>query len=51
MLLTRVRISWYMGGAMALWAIVSTLTAIANHFKGLLLTRLFLGVTEVSHLD
>ena len=31
---------------MALWAIVSTLTAITKDFKGLLLTRLFLGVTE-----
>ncbi|TDZ38716.1 putative transporter [Colletotrichum trifolii] len=31
---------------MALWAVVSTLTAVAKDFKGLLLTRLFLGVTE-----
>lgn len=46
MILTRVRPSWYMGTAMALWAIVSTLTAITKDFKGLLLTRLFLGVTE-----
>jgi len=31
---------------MALWAVVSTLTAITKDFKGLLITRLFLGVTE-----
>lgn len=35
-----------MAGAMAIWAIVSTLTAIAHDFKGLLLTRFFLGITE-----
>jgi MFS family permease len=35
-----------MAGAMALWAIVSTLTAISKDFTGLLLTRFFLGVTE-----
>ncbi|KAG9249746.1 major facilitator superfamily domain-containing protein [Emericellopsis atlantica] len=46
MLMTRIRPAWFMGGAMALWAIVSTLTAIAHDFKGLLLTRFFLGVVE-----
>lgn len=35
-----------MGAAMALWAIVSTMTAIAKDFKDLLLIRLFLGITE-----
>lgn len=35
-----------MAGAMAVWAVVSTLTAITHDFKGLLLTRFFLGVTE-----
>lgn len=44
--MTRLRPSLYMGSAMALWAIVSTLTAITQDFKGLLLTRIFLGVTE-----
>jgi len=34
------------GGAMVLWAIVSTLTGISKDFKGLLATRFFLGVTE-----
>lgn len=45
MLLTRVRPSWYMAGFMALWAVVSALTALSTDFKGLLLTRFFLGVT------
>lgn len=35
-----------MGFWMALWAIVSALTALAKDYKGLLLTRFFLGVTE-----
>ncbi|KAF6810846.1 hypothetical protein CSOJ01_06061 [Colletotrichum sojae] len=46
MLITRIRPSLFMAGAMALWAVVSTLTAIAKDFKGLLLTRFFLGITE-----
>lgn len=35
-----------MSSFMALWAIVSTLTAVTKDFKGLLLTRFFLGVVE-----
>lgn len=31
---------------MALWAVVSALTAVTNNYIGLLLTRFFLGVTE-----
>ena len=31
---------------MALWAIVSALTALSTNFTGLLLTRFFLGITE-----
>lgn len=46
MLITRIRPSYFMGGAMVLWAIVSTLTGISRNFQGLLLTRFFLGVTE-----
>ncbi|KAF6842417.1 hypothetical protein CMUS01_03122 [Colletotrichum musicola] len=46
MLITRIRPSLFMAGAMALWAVVSTLTAITKDFKGLLLTRFFLGITE-----
>lgn len=46
MLITRVRPSLFMAGWMALWAIASTLTGIAKDFKGLLLTRFFLGITE-----
>ncbi|KAJ4203142.1 hypothetical protein NW767_005251 [Fusarium falciforme] len=46
MLITRIRPSLFMASFMALWAVVSTLTAIAKDFKGLLLTRFFLGVVE-----
>ena len=46
MLMTRVRPSWYMASCMALWAIVSALTAVAQNFTGLLLARFFLGITE-----
>ena len=49
MLITRVRPSWYMGGANALWAIVSALSAASQDFKGLLLTRFFLGITEAPY--
>lgn len=44
MLLTRVRPSWYMASCMSLWAVVSALTALATDYKGLLLTRFFLGM-------
>lgn len=50
MALTRLRPSWYMASAMGLWAIVSTLTAVAKDFKGLFLTRFFLGVTEAPYV-
>ncbi|EAU32489.1 hypothetical protein ATEG_07105 [Aspergillus terreus NIH2624] len=50
MILTRVRPSWYMAGFMALWAVVSSLTALAKDFKGLLLTRFFLGVTGALYM-
>lgn len=49
MLLTRVRPSWYMACCMALWAVVSALTALAKDFKGLLLTRFFLGIVEAPY--
>ncbi|KAM5342218.1 hypothetical protein ACJ41O_015249 [Fusarium nematophilum] len=48
MLITRLRPSVFMASFMALWAIVSTLTAIAKDFKGLLLTRFFLGIVEAA---
>jgi MFS family permease len=38
-----------MAGAMAAWAIVSALTALAKDFTGLLLVRFFLGVTETPY--
>ncbi|KAL2210566.1 major facilitator superfamily transporter [Sarocladium strictum] len=46
MILTRVRPSQYMGIMMALWAIVSALTAVADDFVSLLVLRFFLGLTE-----
>ena len=49
MFLTRTRPSRYMGTAMMLWAVVSALTAVANNFVGLLLTRFFLGLTEAPY--
>ncbi|KAI8718095.1 hypothetical protein NCS52_00887500 [Fusarium sp. LHS14.1] len=49
MFLTRTRPSRYMGVMMMLWAVVSALTAVAKDFKGLLLTRFFLGLTEAPY--
>lgn len=49
MFLTRTRPSYYMASCMALWAVVSALTALSKDFKGLLLTRFFLGVTEAPY--
>lgn len=39
----------YMGIAMMLWAVVSSLTAVSKNFTGLLLTRFFLGLTEAPY--
>ncbi|KAH7125945.1 major facilitator superfamily transporter [Dactylonectria macrodidyma] len=49
MFLTRTRPSRYMGTMMMLWAVVSALTAVSKDFKGLLLTRFFLGLTEAPY--
>lgn len=49
MFITRTRPSYYMSGCMALWAVISALTAVARNFTGLLLTRFFLGVTEAPY--
>ncbi|KAJ4381266.1 hypothetical protein N0V86_003615 [Didymella sp. IMI 355093] len=49
MFLNRTRPSRYMGICMMLWAVVSALTALAKDFKGLLLTRFFLGITEAPY--
>ncbi|KAH6972032.1 MFS transporter [Ilyonectria sp. MPI-CAGE-AT-0026] len=49
MILTRVRPSYYLSFFMALWAIVSALTALSNRFAGLALTRFFLGLTEAPY--
>lgn len=41
-----VRPSIYMGVCMMAWAIVSAMTALAKDYKGLVLVRFFLGITE-----
>lgn len=48
-LLTRVRPSIYLPGCMAAWGIVSGLTATVHDFKGLILTRFFLGFVEAPY--
>jgi MFS family permease len=46
MLITRLRPSYYMAGGMALWSIISALTAVTHDYKGMILTRFFLGIAE-----
>ena len=42
----KIRPSFYMGACMALWGIVSGLTAVTHNYTGFLLVRFFLGVVE-----
>ncbi|KAH7119003.1 major facilitator superfamily domain-containing protein [Dendryphion nanum] len=49
MVVTRVRPSWWMASCMAVWAIISGLTAISRNYTGLLLTRFFLGISEAPY--
>lgn len=42
----RIRPSVYMGSCMAAWALVAACTALVKDYKGLVLVRFFLGVTE-----
>ncbi|CAG8979848.1 hypothetical protein HYALB_00002620 [Hymenoscyphus albidus] len=49
MFLNRTRPSRYMGCAMMLWAVVSALTAVVHDYKGLVLVRFFLGLTEAPY--
>lgn len=49
LLITRLHPSTYMSVCMAVWATVSALTALSKDYKGLLLTRLFLGITEAPY--
>ncbi|TIB68010.1 hypothetical protein E3Q23_04448, partial [Wallemia mellicola] len=44
------RPSLYIGGAMALWGMISCLTGITQNYVGILLTRLFLGFVEAAFL-
>lgn len=46
MILGIVRPSWYLGGCMAVWGIVSGCTGAVQGFGGLVACRFFLGITE-----
>ncbi|KAK9359797.1 major facilitator superfamily domain-containing protein [Lipomyces starkeyi] len=46
MILTRVRPSVYLAGFTIIWSLVSGLMAVVHDYKGLLLTRFFLGFVE-----
>lgn len=48
MLITRVRPSLYLSGAMTLWGVVSTCNAATHSFGALIAVRFFLGFVEVS---
>lgn len=43
---SKVRPSVYMGVCMALWGVVSGLTAVTHNYVGLVMVRFFLGVVE-----
>ncbi|KAF7552384.1 hypothetical protein G7Z17_g4332 [Cylindrodendrum hubeiense] len=49
MIITRVRPSWYMGGFMMAWAIISGLTAVVHNYVGIILIRFFLGIVEAPY--
>ncbi|KAH6669622.1 major facilitator superfamily domain-containing protein [Plectosphaerella plurivora] len=49
MVVTRVRPSRWMSGCMAVWAIISLLTAFSRNYIGLLMTRFTLGITEAPY--
>lgn len=44
------RPSWYIGVAILLWGMISTLTGVVNNFKGMVLIRFFLGFVEAAFL-
>ncbi|KAF6809335.1 major facilitator superfamily transporter [Colletotrichum musicola] len=46
MILTRLRLSWYLSGCMIACGIVSGLSATVQNFAGLAVNRFFLGITE-----
>ncbi|KAK9236288.1 major facilitator superfamily domain-containing protein [Lipomyces kononenkoae] len=46
MVLTRVRPSLYLAGFTMIWSVISALMAVVRDYKGLLLTRFFLGFVE-----
>lgn len=49
MLLTRTKPSSFLSIVMMTWAVVSGVTALAQNYTGLLLTRFFLGLTEAPY--
>ncbi|KAL3418716.1 MFS transporter [Phlyctema vagabunda] len=49
MILSKVRPSLYMAVCMMAWAIVSTLTCVVKDYKGMMLCRFFLGLTEAPY--
>ncbi|KAH8199637.1 hypothetical protein TruAng_006167 [Truncatella angustata] len=49
MILTRTKPSAFLSIVMMAWAVVSAVTALAQNFTGLLLTRFFLGITEAPY--
>jgi MFS family permease len=49
MVVTRVRPSLWMSACMAVWAIISLLTAFSRNYIGLLMTRFTLGITEAPY--
>ncbi|KAF4908104.1 putative transporter [Colletotrichum fructicola] len=51
MVVARVRPSWWMGSCIAVWAVISGLTAVSKDYTGLLLTRFFLGITEATRIS
>jgi MFS family permease len=48
-IITRVRPSLYLPGCMAVWGIVSGMTALVNNFTGLVVVRFFLGFVEAPY--
>ncbi|KAB5581030.1 major facilitator superfamily transporter [Coniochaeta sp. 2T2.1] len=51
MLINRIsRPSWYIGAAMLLWGLISTLSGIATDFAGMVVIRFFLGFVEAAFL-
>lgn len=44
------RPSWYIGTAILLWGMISTLSGVVHNFEGMVLVRFFLGFVEAAFL-